>query len=341
MFRPALCGFGAQSRHAGRHACRGSSRSTAALTLALRASTMETKACPRRAFATTAFNIRASGPSAPEQTLFIVGLNKGKFFGQDGAEEGLKLLERVAEHNPDYHLLFGLNEKAFSELEEAHKVQSGRLTPSRDLVLVEHGEVVPIMQAGVVDKRPRRAIGRAVRTSQSWVALWLWRNPREAVKLYWLYWRRKDYKDAAAFKFWSEQMPVCSKRYFGDLAEIITVRTVEHLIAERRNGRRGTTVLTVSNEVFALVAERCGHYLGQDPAEKLADPDFSEDLKAKAAEACRDIPDVSPFLVLIYLGFPLLVVHQVFLICEYFYTSGGQPSMASGQEFDLVTGNRD
>lgn len=295
----------------------------------------------RRSFATTVFNIPASGPSAPEQTLFVVGLNKGKFFGQDGAEECLKLLERVAEHNPEYHLLVGLNDKEMSVLEEEHKVKNNRLTPSRDLVLTENGEVVPIIQAGMVDKRPCQSLGRALKTTQGHVAWRLWRNPREAIKMYRLFWRRKEHKDAARFKFWSENLPLASHVYFGETAELIAIRTTEHLITQRNAGVASTTVLTVRNEVFASVAERCRHYIGEDEEglKKLSDPEYSAELKQNAGYLCKDVPDMTPLLCLIYIGFPLLALHQVMLCCEGLYVTGSTES--DGSDFGSVTGNRE
>lgn len=293
-----------------------------------------------RGFATEAINVRSSSGKKNDQTLFIVGLNSGKFFGQDGAEEGLKLLERVAEHHPDYHLLFGLNEKEFALLESEHQVKGGRLTPSRDLATVKDGEVVPIMQAGVVDKRPRHALGRSLKTTQGHVAWRLWRNPREAIRLYTLFWKRNQHKDTARFKFWSENMPLASHVYFGESSELIAVRTTEHIIAERRKGKPGSTVLTVKNEVFASVVERCRHYLSEEEqVAQLDDHKFSEGLKEKAMALCKDVPEMTPLLVLIYIGFPLLAIHQVMLFCEYIYVKGSEEG--SGSDFEFVTGNRD
>jgi hypothetical protein len=278
--------------------------------------------------------------SSSDQTLFIVGLNKGKFFGQDGAEEGLKLLERVADHHPEYHLLFGLNEKELDRLEEDHQVKGGRLTPSRDLAQAENGEAVPIMQAGMVDKRPRRALGRALKTTQGHVAWRLWRNPREVLRLLLVFWRRKQFKDAVSFKFWSENLPLSAHVYYGESAELIAIRTTEHLIAERQKGSPGSTVLTVRSEVFASVAERCRHYLNEDAVEMLADSKFQEELKQNASYLCKDVPDMTPLLVLIYAGLPILLLHQVVLFCEYLYVIGVE-RQSTGQEFDLVTGNRE
>ncbi|OLP93183.1 Retrovirus-related Pol polyprotein from type-2 retrotransposable element R2DM [Symbiodinium microadriaticum] len=64
--------------------------------------------------------------STPEQTLFVAGLNEGKFFGQDGAEEALKMVERIADHSPKYTLLFGIPERRYENLEQDHRTKDGR-----------------------------------------------------------------------------------------------------------------------------------------------------------------------------------------------------------------------
>ncbi|CAE7155675.1 unnamed protein product, partial [Symbiodinium pilosum] len=68
------------------------------------------------------------------------------------------------------------------------------LTPSRQLEGITHCEMIPIMQAGMVDKRPRKSVGREVYIDQVHVAWMLWSHPREALRVYWAYWRRKNYK---------------------------------------------------------------------------------------------------------------------------------------------------
>ena len=269
-----------------------------------------------RGFATNAFTV-PSRDSTPEQTLFVVGLNEGKFFGQDSAEEALKLVERIAQHNSEYTLLLGVPERRLAEMEEFHKVgrcvcvcflggypfwggvqsetnreshflgvlrkdththtawisisflvslknlnlflatglflskerkselhgglplpfpqvKQQRLTPSRELEGSLHCEMIPIMQAGMVDKRPRKAVGRSVYTDQTHVAYMLWKQPREAVRVYWAFWRRKQYKDLEARKFWSKYFPVASRCYFEERAQIIAIRATEHVMALRK-----------------------------------------------------------------------------------------------------------
>ena len=94
-----------------------------------------------------------------------------------------------------------------------------------------------VTEAGMVDKRPRKSVGRSTFTDQvgykrlthigrteAHVAYMLWNRPREARKLYWAVWRRNLYKaglhlpyvsfvlkpwqDAEARKFWSKHFPV-------------------------------------------------------------------------------------------------------------------------------------
>jgi hypothetical protein len=298
------------------------------------------KGAKLRNFASTAITIKPPGPSVKEQTLFVVGLNRGKFFGQDGAEEGLKLLERVADHSPEYSLLFGLTEQDLDTLEEEYVVQGSRLTPSRELVAVRNGEFVPMVQAAMVDKRPRQALARPLRTTQGHVAWRLWKNPSECLRLFKLVRRRKEFKDAALYKFWSENLPLASQVYFAETADLIAIRTVEHLIANRQNGVGGCTILIVNSELFGVLVERLKSYVADDATLQIGDPKLSEQLQKHAMDLTKDVPDMTPLLVLIYLGIPLLALHQLALFCEYLYTFRlARPD--SGQEYDLVTGNRE
>jgi len=273
----------------------------------------------RRGFATTAITVPERG-SAPEQTLFVVGLNKRKFFGQDGAEEGLKLLERIAEHNAEYQLLFGLTEKELAEIEAEYKVKHRKLTPSRELEGVNHCEVIPIVQAGMVDNRPRRALDRELRITQSHVAWLLWQHPREAVKGYLAYWQLSKHVDAERCRFWSEQFPICANAYFEERAELVAIRAVETLIIERVQGRKGTTVLIVNNELFGLVQERLKMILDVDAPEKLGASDFRKALRDRGNELCLLVLDLTPVLLGIYVGLPLLLLHQGALFIEYLFT---------------------
>jgi len=273
----------------------------------------------RRGFSTAAFTVPAQG-DAPEQALFVVGLNEGKFFGQDGAEEGLKLLERIADHDPKYHLLFGLTDTELREMEEEFKVEKRKLTPSRELEKERNCEFIPLMQAGMVDNRPRLAIGRALRTTQAHVAWRLWKQPREAVKLYWAFWRRKKYKDAERCSFWSKHFPLSARAYFEDRADLVAIRAVEHLVARRLQGQQGTALVIVNNELFSAVVNRLGLFLDKDAANKLGSPELSRQLRDHAGELCADVPDLTSLLVFVYIGIPLLLLQQGYLALEYFVT---------------------
>jgi len=270
-----------------------------------------------RNFASTALTVRGLG-AAPEQTLFVVGLDEGKFFGQDGAEEGLKLLERVAEHQSGTQILFGLTEKDLAAIEEDYKVKNQRLTPSRELEGARNCEMIPIIQAGMVDKLDRLALGRPLKTTQGHTAWQLWKHPREGINLYWAYWRRKDHRDAAQYAFWSKHFPVCSHSYFDERAEIIAIRAVEHLMAARSRSQGGSTVLVVHNELFGLVSQRLGLMLDDDAPRKLTSAEFSQHLRDRAVELCADIPDLTPLIIFVYLGIPLAVLHFVILGMEYY-----------------------
>lgn len=244
--------------------------------------------------------------------MFVVGINEGKFFGQDSAEEALKLLERIAEHGPNYNLLFSLTERELSELEEDHKVKNQRLTPSRDLEGRRCCEFVPIIQAGMVDKSSRRALGRLLRTTQGHVAWRLWRTPRETVQLYWAYWRRKEHKNEAMRKFWMKHLPTAANTYFEEGAELMAIRAVELLAASQNQGKGGTWVLVVNNEFFEPTARRIGLFLDESAAEKLGSSDFAKDLRDRATELCTDVPDLTPLLLFLYLGVPIILLQSCY-----------------------------
>mmetsp|Transcript_89758 Transcript_89758/g.159573 ORF Transcript_89758/g.159573 Transcript_89758/m.159573 type:complete len:324 (-) Transcript_89758:22-993(-) len=276
----------------------------------------------RATFATSAYTVPSKG-STPEQTLFVVGLNEGKFFGQDSAEEALKLVEHVATASPEYTLLFGISEPELTELESDHKVKSGRLTPSRELegkMLAEH---VPIVQAGMVDKRPRRAVGRNEQTTKSHVSYLLWTHPREAVNVYWAYWRRKQYKDIEKRKFWSKTFPVSATAYFEERAALIAIRATEHVAALRAQESRNSTVLVVNNDIYDLVLQELNDMLGKDATEKLNTQKFSRKLRERAGDLCQDILDLWPLLFFIYFMVPLTIVHWFVLGADYYIKKSG------------------
>lgn len=297
-----------------------------AMARAPRAAQLVRPALPRRAFSTAVFTVKPRpGETGSAQTLFVVGLNEGKFFGQDGAEEGLKLLERIAQHGPQYQLLFGLSERELNELEADHKVTNQRLTPSRELEGKRHGEVVPIMQAGMVDKRPRRALGRLLRTTQSHVTWMLWRHPKEAVQLYWAVWKRKEYKDAAARSFWSQHVPMAAQAYFGESGILIAIRATELLVASYNKGKEGTWVLVVSNQLFEPITAQLRLLLDDSAPERFTTIEFTKVLRQQATDLCLDVPDLTPVLVFVYLGLPILTLQFVLLALHTAFTRSGIP----------------
>jgi len=276
----------------------------------------------RARFATTAFTVPSRG-KAPEQTLFVAGLNEGKFFGQDSAEETLKLVERVAQHSPEYTLLFGLSDRRLAEMEQENKVKQGRLTPSRELEGRLHCEMIPVLQAGMVDKRPRKHVGRSVFTDQVHVAWLLWKNPQEARKVYWAFWRRNYYKDAEARSFWSTHFPVSSYGYFEERAHIIAIRATEHLMALRKQEMGNSTVLVVNNDVYDLVIQHLNDFLGKDAPENFNSQDFARKLRDTAEELCQDIIDLTPVLVFVYVILPLLIFQFFFNAGQYYLKQSG------------------
>jgi len=270
---------------------------------------------PRRGFATAVFTVPANG-RAREQSLFVVGLNEGKFFGQDGAEEGLKLLERIAGHNQSYELLLGMTDKELKEIEKEHTVKDKRLTPSRDLEGKRNCEFIPLIQAATVDKCKRRPVGRSKKATQVHTAAALFQNYGECVKLYWLFWRRKEHRDAAQWRFWSRQLPRSSRVYFDEWAELVAIRATEQLAALRAKGQGDVVVLAVKSNFYGCVVEELGRLLNQDAKQLLNTPEFSHRLRIRAAELSRDMIDVSALLVFIYLGLPWLALHGSYLLLD-------------------------
>jgi len=247
-----------------------------------------------------------------------VGLNENKFFGQDGAEEGLKLLERVVEHHQEYDLLFGITEKALADMEVGHPVEKNKkLTASRELEAVRNGEMIPLMQASMVDKFKRRAIDRPLKTTQSHIAHLLWKFPRETIKLGWAYWHRKDHKDASRHKFWSQHFPLCSTAYFDERAEIISIRAVEHIVGRQSQEWKGAIILVVNNEIFSLVNKQLSLMLA-DEGRQLSSPAFMETLRGEAVHLCADVIDLTPVLIFVYVGIPLITLHFTYLAIEYY-----------------------
>jgi hypothetical protein len=253
---------------------------------------------------------------AAEQVVFVVGLNERKFFGPDGAEEALKLLERVADHDPGYRLLLGLNEKQLEEIEQDHKVKHRKLTPSRELEGVLNAEFVPIVQAGMVDQRPRLAIDRPWRISQSHIAQQLWKHPREALNVYWSFWQRDQIKDAHRFEFCMHYFPVAAGEYFYERADLFAIRVVVKVIAQRLQGKGGTTVLVVGNEMFQPVTERLKARLDDAAGDRLVSPEYSTELQSRAQLLCTRVMDLTPALAFVYFGIPLLILQQVYLIIK-------------------------
>jgi len=281
-------------------------------------------------FASTVFSVKArEGESGGEQLLFVVGLNEKKFFGQDGAEEALKLLERIAEQQgARYNLLFSLTERQYAEMEDDNKIKNQRLTPSRDLEHRRNCEFIPIMQAGMIDKCGRRPLGRILRCTQGHVAWQMWNNPREAVKLYWAYWRRKEFKNAAQREFWMKHFPVSAHAYFEEHAELAVIRTAELMTAAHNQGKSNTWVLVVGNQFYQPMTERLNLLLDESATEKMGSADFSRHLRDRATELVAEVPDLTALLIFIYAGFPILLVQTILLgIDRLWYTSGAHETV--------------
>lgn len=271
---------------------------------------------PCRGFATTAFTVPAKGPSE-EQTLFVVGLNSGKFFGQDSAEEGLKLLERVAEHNAKYNVLVDLTTRELSDIETENAVKKGRLTPSRELEGFRNCEFIPILQASMVDGRPRAALGRSLQVDQAAVTTVLWKTPREALNLYWAFWQRKNKKDAARRKFCQQHFPKAASAYFEERAETVAIRATEQMALTYQKGWKGTSVLVVSNELYEPVVQHLRLLLDAKSSERFGSDDFVNHLRERATVLLQEKRDATALLVVAYLGMPFLLAQFVYLSIEY------------------------
>jgi len=254
-----------------------------------------------------------------------VGLNTGKFYGKDGAEEGLKLLERITEHGQKFSLLFSMTEKELKELEEDHKVdpRRGKLTPSRDLEHERNAEMIPLIQAGMADKSPRRALSRTIRTTQGRVTWALWKTPRECLTMYWAYWKRKQFKDVERRAFASLHFPMASHMYYGEASELVAIRATEHMIIEHLQGNGGATLLVVQNELFDPVVARLKLTFDEDALKKMSDAEFARGLRERASELTREYPDLTALLVFLYCGLPMLLTQQGYLAVEYLITGGG------------------
>ncbi|CAK8985261.1 unnamed protein product [Durusdinium trenchii] len=245
-------------------------------------------------------------------------------FRQDSAEEALKLLERVAQNNPEYTLLFGVSQERLAEMERENKVKQGRLTPSRDLEGRKHCEMIPVMQAGMVDKRPRTPVGRHVYTDQVHVAWMLWKTPQEARKMYWLFWKRHAYKDAEARRFWSKHLPASAYCYFEERAHVIAIRTTEHIMALRKQEKGNSTVLVVNNDIYDLVLKYLNDFLDKGAPEKLHSQEFARQLRETQEQLLQDaVIDLTPVLAFVYVILPLLIFQFFFNAGQHYLKQSG------------------
>jgi len=287
-----------------------------------------------RGFATSAFTVKGD---SGERTIFVFGLNEGKFFGPDSAEGGLKLLERIAEHSKKYQLLLGITEKELQVVEEDHAVKN-KLTPSRELEGKRVCEFIPLIQASMVDENPRMALGRSLRSTQGQFSMALFKYPRETVKLYRLFWRRKQYKDAASWHFLREHLPMAAVAYFDQRAGTIALRTLEQLARARvlAEKDKGPLVLVVGNDIFELVVRDLREILDSTAPEKLGSEEFLQDVRTQAAAMAAEGPDPTPLLLIIYLGLPLLLLQNIYLAIEYRVNRSGvlDEALAPDQERD-------
>jgi len=268
-----------------------------------------------RRFASSFFRVKAPEKGAHEHAFFVIGIDRNKFFGQDAAEEGLKLLERLVEQDPHYHLVFGLTNASLSQIQDTHHPNNRRLTPSRELENKVHGEFVPLVQAGIIDERPRTAVARDNSLRSNRTCWELLMRPREAVHAYWALWQWKKHVNAQGREFWLRHFPAAANAYFNESAEAIAIQAVDYVANRYRTGKSGSTVLFVNNDVFAPCVEHLERYLGGSPQEVVArvnDENLKRELQARA-DMIRTVMTAHPspfaYLLFIYAGIPLFFFH--------------------------------
>mmetsp|Transcript_58374 Transcript_58374/g.107757 ORF Transcript_58374/g.107757 Transcript_58374/m.107757 type:complete len:319 (+) Transcript_58374:115-1071(+) len=288
-----------------------------------------------RAFATAVFNLPQTKSSAREQVLFLLGLNEKKFFGKDSSEEGLKLLERIAEHDSKYHLLLGVPPLTLEHVTKNHLVKDRRLTSSRKLEAEVYGEMIPLLQASMLDSRPRFALDRPKRITAERLALELSKLPREGARVYWAWFKRNTHKDAMMYEFWSKHFPVCSEAYFNQRAEHIALSALEHIVETRAKGHSGSALLVVNNDIYALVTEVLQRELAADA--KLDSSDCKtrrqKKLKELSEERFEGREGQLVFHVLfIYVGIPGLVLVNLQLLADMLWRNVISPAWGTEVE---------
>jgi len=277
------------------------------------------RSTPSRHFATTVYNLPPTRSAAQEQVLFLLGVNEKKFFGKDSSEEGLKLLERIAEHDSRYHLLLGLPPLTLEHLHKTYPVKNGRLSSSRTLEADLYGELIPLLQASALDERPKFALDRPKRTTAERILLKLTTMPREGLRVYWAWFKRNKYKDAASYEFWHKNFPVCSEAGFEQRAEHIALKALQHIVDQRAKGHSSSALLVVNNDIYALVAAVLRKELAVDAA--LDSSERTSQRTAQLQELTGEKFPLQPLVfhvAFIYFGLPALLLGNVLVLVEYF-----------------------
>eukprot|EP00403_Amphidinium_massartii_P043959 CAMPEP_0178438624 /NCGR_PEP_ID=MMETSP0689_2-20121128/35695_1 /TAXON_ID=160604 /ORGANISM="Amphidinium massartii, Strain CS-259" /LENGTH=314 /DNA_ID=CAMNT_0020061045 /DNA_START=35 /DNA_END=975 /DNA_ORIENTATION=+ len=276
----------------------------------------------QRRFATTVFNIPPSKPSSQEQVLFLLGLNEKKFFGRDSSEEGLKLLERIAEHDAQYTLLLGISPALLKHVEANHAVKDRRLTSSRKLEKEEGGELIPLIQASSIDSRPKVALDRPRKITGERLCQRLCYTPSEGRHIYWAWFSMRQYRDAAKYEFWHKYFPTVSLPYFEQRAEHIALKAIEHLATQRAKGREGSALLVVGNDLYALVAEVLKKELTGDPSDALSSKELAKYRQERLLDLDTERHQIEPLLVhtmFIYVVVPGLIFLQLVVAANHFF----------------------
>merc|ERR1711920_698103 len=124
----------------------------------------------------------------------------------------------------------------------------------------------------MVDRRPRRALGRGLKITQGHVAWQLWRHPME-------------------------------------VSQLVAVRATSAMVGAFGQEKENTWVLVVSNQFFEPTVERLTQILDASASVKFSSEDFARHLREQATELCVDAPDFTPLLIFVYLGLPVAVLH--------------------------------
>merc|ERR1712083_368712 len=91
----------------------------------------------------------------------------------------------------------------------------------------------------------------------------------------------------------------------------------EQLAVIRGEKKAGAVVLIVGNDVFEIINNRLGSLLGDEAADRVASPEFSQELREGATSLCIEVPDLTTLLIFVYVGLPMLTIQFLYLGCQW------------------------